>query len=99
MCPKYLQANASALPVAHGLAIIAALVVTLRAMLTLTATASDSVGHRALALNAAPRADSLIYLPFVARNATPVSPRCLWRDTTSGIHVFNDQLAASMPDA
>jgi hypothetical protein len=96
---RYVKLQASLLLVARSIAITTALVVALSAMRTLTATASDSGGQRAIVRNAAPHADSLIYLPFVARNVTPVSPRRSWRDTTSGIYVFNDQLASWMSDA
>ena len=53
----------------------------------------------ALALFAS-HANASIYLPTISRaNGTPVATRRPWRDTTSGIHVFNDQLASGMSEA
>lgn len=48
----------------------------------------------------ASQANASIYLPTIFRaNGTPVAARRPWRDTTSGIHVFNDQLASGMSEA
>lgn len=52
-------------------------------------------------LPGAAHADTFTFLPFITRadGAPVVDTRRPWRDTTTGIHVFNDQLASALSDA
>ena len=48
----------------------------------------------------APNAGSVVFLPTIMRtNSSSSNNRRPWRDTSSGIHVFNDQLATDLSDA